>query len=220
MTNQSGETVYNVGMMEEIFGAYEPGDTPAPEGIYRSARTVLSGPLKLCSAGYTGFDGSEDEFFLATGKTVQKPYGDLLRLPLRLFVMELGLLLLWALGAVYSAGCLIAALIRRLRRRPALDGSGGLRAVCAAVQLIVLLLLAYTVWRLLSYAPSTTYRWVPVLIALCAAAEAVLLVLQALKKSTRNGGRKTRLLHMLSCLSLAASLANVLYWELWQFWKL
>lgn len=57
MTNQFGEGIFNKGMMNLIFGGfnadqYFPQNRILPKEVYRSARTILKGPLKYNTIGY------------------------------------------------------------------------------------------------------------------------------------------------------------------------
>ena len=113
MTNQSNESVYNVGMMEQIFGKLAPMVDTVPKGIWRAARNVFRGPLKVELLGFQVMSEKDlEEFFVpddANGvPLLSYPYGDLMQVSLPDFIWELGLVLLWALGLVFSLCSLLA----------------------------------------------------------------------------------------------------------------
>ncbi|MCR1900095.1 beta-lactamase family protein [Irregularibacter muris] len=70
MTNQSGETVYNIGLQEMIFGKYpEPTDEFQMRnisGVYTQARTIKTGALRLYSFLLTMpfLSGNENNFYV------------------------------------------------------------------------------------------------------------------------------------------------------------
>lgn len=225
MTNQSGETVYNEGLPALVFGDYRADETRAlPQGVYRAARTVLRGPLKLYSVGYTFFT-QEDEgaFWVASAGRVSFPYGDLLKISAGRMLLELGLLLLWGLGILFSLGYLLISSIRFLWRRrndpQPPDAKRPYRRVGALLQLVTGLLLAVLVVFVSSYRATSSYSWLLVLPGLLAAAMTAIFCL-LLKKRTAPQRRGVTALNVLSLVFLAAAVANVLYWQLYMFWAL
>lgn len=228
MTNQSGEQVYNTELPELIFGKYKPETSRSvPRGVFRSARTVLKGPAKLYSAGYTILTKNDLVRFwtvdeTARGPVVHHPYGDLIPVSTPRLALELALLLLWALGALFSALYLLAwplgALWRRIRHKapPPADVKRPLRRAAAGEQLLLLMALGGAVAALTNYAPS---RLAMFFFALCAALGLVLLVtLFLLLRRTAPAGKRARALGCVMCCSLVAAAANVLYWQLFMFW--
>ena len=228
MTNQQYESVYNEDLPELVFGPYEADESRSlPKGFYRTSRTVLQGPLKLYSAGYTMFDGKDlQEFWIPDGpdaRQVYSPYGALLKLPTLTVITELALLLGWALAELFSLGILAAWPLAALRRRRCgpvakADPRRPLRRCGALVLQASCALLVYAVTFLFRYAPLPSYHWVFVLCLLMAVGIPVLCIL--FLRRPRAETRGARALDVLSLCSLAALELNLLYWQLYAFWAL
>lgn len=226
MTNQAGEEVYNTDMMELVFGEIDETLTTLepralPKGFWRSARTVLAGPLKAYSAGYMLLDESQKEEFWvesSTPRTIQMPYFDFVSVPLPALIGELASLLLWVVGIVFSLGHVvasaIAALVRRKRGVAKPDAQRGLRRGIAVVQLALFGLVAYMALAALSMLPSSAYRWVSPVIGLVIIGLVVLLVLLV-----RGGAVKThKALNAVTSIFALITIVAVFYWNLPFFW--
>ena len=224
MTNQRSETVYNCDMMEEIFGTYSY-DGPLPQGIYRSARVILRGPMKLNSLSYTGFEEAErDEYskmYLRPDGVMSMPYGDYLPVSVPQFALEVGMALLLVLGVVFSIVYLlvrlVAAIVRRIKKKdaPAADAGRPLRTAAAATQSF-LGVMVVSLWFLVFAVRSSWYMWVFYLAAILVP---VLLVLawRLFKKDA--GGRKgIRALNVISAVFLITTAANIVFWQMYRFW--
>ena len=131
MTNQQNESVFNDRMMDLIFGApdgtrYFDG-TAEPAGAYRIARTILAGPLKILSVGFTGdFDReARQPWHYAPGQPggtlVQYTHTDYIRVPWAVMIIEIvlfcGGLAAAALSAVILTAKLICAIMLTHRKR-------------------------------------------------------------------------------------------------------
>ena len=226
MTNQYGESVYNIDMPALVFGTYEPDmERTLPKGIYRSARTVFRGPLKIYSVMMITLFTKDDleNFWLFDGESVYFPYGSMTRIPTATAVWELLLLLGFALSVLYSAGLLLSWPIGALRRKkrglaPREDARRVLRRWIAALPLLTAGLIAFAVVQLFRYAPTRCYRWCFVAAFLLVLALPVLAILYLRKP--RAEGKGARALDIFALLALAALEANLLYWQLFAFWAL
>lgn len=179
MTNQQNETVFNGLMMDLVFGAPDRkgyfGGTQAPSGVYRTARTVLAGPLKIYSAGFTGDfeDETRQPWHYAPGQPggtlVQFAYTDYIRVPWAVMAAEaallFGALAAVALAAVILTAKLICAIIRKRKGHAQAPGSGQAKAhgvwqsvSCAAV-LLSAVLFGYLAVQVSSFAAYDSYRW-------------------------------------------------------------
>ena len=227
MTNQSGESVYNTELMELIYGSIRGADYDVPpQGVYRSARTILSGPLKLYSVGYTIFTSDDLEEFYSlrseNGLTVVSyPYSDMLQIPAGTLVLELGLLLLWVVGTLFSLLYLLSWPVgwgfRKItHRNKSITRRIRLRRAAALLHLAVLGLLAASVFRLLTYAPGGSYRWMPLYLVI-GIAMAILLVLM-LFSHEEDRNKKETALTAVTLIFLLAAIGNIIYWQLYMFW--
>lgn len=118
MTNQQNESVFNDRMMDLIFGAPDRtlyfDRTAEPAGAYRTARTILAGPLKIYSAGFSGDfdDETRQPWHYAEGQPggtlVQFCYTDYIRVSWATVIIE-GALLFGALAAAVLAAVILTA---------------------------------------------------------------------------------------------------------------
>ena len=227
MTNQSGEEIYNIRMPELVFGRFDEScyfqsRRELPEGIFKSGRTVLSGPIKLYSLGITGFDEeSRDEFWIWNRESgvVVAPYGDYLSAETWQVVYELTIVGLWAISVLTTPVMLAVMLICRLRRGKS-KPLGAWAAAVLLLRLAVVGTVAYIVWSGLTYRPSDTYFWGFAVIAgaaLALAAAAVIGIIAML----RNGDsmtKGTKFLRIMTLCGIFVTLVNILYWNMFIFW--
>ena len=118
MTNQQNEAVFNDHMMDLIFGASDRtlyfDRTENPAGVYRTARTILAGPLKIYSAGFTGDfadDDSQPWHYVEDapgGTLVQFAYTDYIKVSSSTMILEV-VLLFGALAAAALAAVVLTA---------------------------------------------------------------------------------------------------------------
>lgn len=225
MTNQQNEEVYNFEMMELIFGAFDEaeffgGERELPEGIYRSSRTVRRGVLKLYSLGALTFEDSDRADFWVWDRGSGKvccPYADFLPLNIGSFVFEVGITGLWIASAVFSLIYLIAALIRRMLKKPPAP-TGGWRTASALAQLLVLPPLVLAVVSAMTYRLAASYIWTFAVIGVLALAMLALTVLGITKLRGAELSKKGRVLNIFILLALVLSVINICYWNIFMFW--
>lgn len=229
MTNQAQEHVFNMDMMELIYGSFEDSELrktlTLPKGIYKSARVVEKGALKLSGIGYMTFEESDlDQLFTYDGErgVVSYAYGDYLRIPTGLVVLELGLLLIWAIGLLFSLGCLLAwpvgAIAAKIKKRKRTVTPGAVdRRISAGLQMLLLLMIAGIALSAMRYAESSTYVWMPAVCAVTMVAMLFMAVRLSLDLRREKGG-KEKLLSWAAIVFLLAAVGNILYWDLYMFW--
>ena len=227
MTNQSGEETFNCKMPELLFGKFEESkyfgsERELPAGIYKPGRTVLTGPIKLYSIAFMGFDDeSKEEFWTWDQETgrVRAPYGDYLSAPTWQIVYELGIVGLWAISIVLVPIMLLVMLVCRLRRgesRPL-----GKWAVAAMLlRLAVVGTAAYIIFSGLTYRPSDTYFWGFAVIAALAAALAAMAVagMVGLSRNAVSMNKGTVFVRVMTLCGIIVTLINILYWNMFVFW--
>ncbi len=232
MTNQSGETVYNSDMMELIFGEfseqkYFDEERELPEGIYRPARTVRKGPFKLISLSFT--DGEElDEFWaLGTSGGVEKicyPYADFIRIPVWEMVLELSLILLWIVSVIFSVLSIFVKIIRKIvyicRKKQTLVPLNGWSALAAIVQVAAVVLLAVIVISALNYAVAGSYIWAGVVFGPVAVIAVGMVIYGIIKIRKTESTKKRKFYNWITAIMLAIMVVNILYWNLFMFWKI
>lgn len=124
MTNQSGETTFNMDMMELIYGE-STWDFPAADGIkdgfYHPARTVLQGHFKLMGASFLSTDSFEDWYWTYNEDDgipkFEGLYGDYYLVPTSQMIVECILIYGWILSLVIALIALVVKFIRFLVRK-------------------------------------------------------------------------------------------------------
>ena len=247
MTNQSGEKIYNRGMMELVFGKYERSnytdDNEIPPGGFRTARTVRRGPFKVMSLSYGNVDGDEDQLwiFYGSGKRnkIVYSYEDQIQTSLPLFLMEVGVLFLWIVAFGFSAVSLLARgimrLIRHFRKRSAAGGRTKLGRHCtnsdalgrwstaaAVLQLTALLFLILIIHNVSAYALGDTYIWMFAVLGVLALAMGALCVYGLVHNNKTDGQylkKRQKVFNNVTAFFLLVAVVNVLYWNLFMFWE-
>ena len=226
MTNQSGEEIYNCQMPELLFGKFDElkyfgSQRELPTGIFKSARSVFTGPIKLYSIAINGFDEDDSGQFWVRNKetgAVCAPYGDCFSVSIWQVIYEMTIAGLWLISVILCPVMLIVMLICRLRRgesRPL----GGWAAVAMLLRLGLIGMVAYIVWSGLSYRPSDTYFWgfaviAAIAVGLCVSGIAIIIGLSRQSDSMKKG---TKFLRVMTLEGIIITLVNILYWNLFMF---
>ncbi|MBR1692590.1 MAG: beta-lactamase family protein, partial [Lachnospiraceae bacterium] len=231
MTNQYGETVYNSKMMELIFGKFSEEqyfDAPReePEGVYCIARTVREGPFKLISLYHMFSELEPGQFWVAanSGSTEKLcfPYTDCVRVPSRQYIPELTLVFLWLAVLLFTVVSLLVKLVRSIVRRCKKQDNripmGRWSACAAIVQAVLVPLLVWMALCAASYKLSSSYLWGFILVGILTLVMAGLAIygIAALRKT--DCSKKRRFYNLITVLSLAVTVVNILYWNLFMFW--
>ena len=231
MTNQSGETVFNLDLAKLVFGtcSHEPLDFM---GYSYSCRTIFRGPLKIqkllsiYSMKPEGFEG-----YLAV-RSQQNGYakitapsggGDYIILTLPQIILQYLPLLLWAAALLFCLLSLLVRpiyrLIRKLRHRPIRIPSQRWTTAACILQPLAILPMIPVILTLSSgnQWPIWAYRTVfgsYLIFAAVFAALGVYGVVQMCQKKRRN------FFGIATVVSLLISIFNIFYWELGCFWML
>ena len=232
MTNQAQESIYNTGMMELIFGQYKrglySGDESVP-GIYRTARTVRKGPLKFLSISYRGGELEDDVLWTLDESSGRRKiiysYGDYIEVPTGVFVLEIGLLLLWVAAVAASVITLLWRLvrlpIRKLRKKePTRYALSGWRISAAVLQLLALLMFLWVWSRVSALALADTYAWMFAVIGVLGIFMFALSVYGIFKGRKAALKLRQRLCNGMISILLLGTVANICYWNLFMFWAL
>ena len=227
MTNQSGEEIYNCHMPELLFGKFDESQYFAsqrniPTGIFKSARTVLTGPIKLYNLGIMGFDEeSREQFWIWNQENgvVSAPYSDSMSVSLWQVIYEFSIVALWGISIIVCPVMLIVMLVCRLVRgesRPL----GKWAAAAMTLRLVFAGTVAYIIASGLTYRPSDTYFWGFAVIAalglaLCASAVAGIV---GMSKSGDSMSKGTKFLRIMTLCGIFTTLVNILYWNMFVFW--
>ena len=234
MTNQAQEEIYNEKMMEFVFGQFQEEnyfESPRemPEGIYRSARTVRKGPFKCLSLSYVSGDWEKEEFWVYSSsdeiEKISYTYVDLLKVPIKVFVLEMGLFLLWLAALAFSLLSLIVKGMRKLinwmkHRESKEIVLGRWSALCSVFQLILLILMSAAAYMISNYELSKRYIWIFGVIGGFGIGMTGMIIYGVIKifglfgkKEKQRIGRK--IYNALTVFFSIVTVINILYWNLY-----
>ncbi|MCM1261303.1 MAG: beta-lactamase family protein [Butyrivibrio sp.] len=232
MTNQANEEVYNYDMMELIFGEYSAkdyfdGNQGEPDGIYTSARTCRKGPFKVLSLSYTDAADLYGIWAVGTSGGIDKvccPYGDYVRVSLGRFILESASFFLWIAALIFSAISIIIKLIKKvvyiIKKKDTAIPLGRWSTLAALLQIAAALLVMIMAIGASSYASAASYTWanaafIPLMIVMVAV---VIYGIVALCKM--QSGKLRKLYNIITLVMIAVTITDILYWNLFMFWKM
>ncbi len=230
MTNQASEGVYNSEMLELIFGKYEtekwfPEGRKDWEGIFRAARTIRKGPLKLVSLTYMLGEPEREAYWTTGNDGVEKvcyPYGDWVDVPTWEFALELGLVLLWGIAVVFSLLSLpvkiVVKLVKIIRKKKEPTPLSWWSSLAAVVQIVIIALILLAVSMISAYAIASSYMWIIYALAILMCVVLGLAVYGIYKAKKVSLSKAQRFYNGVTVVMLLATFANMLYWNLFMWW--
>ena len=226
MTNQSSEQVYNIDLMKVIFGKYDPmnyfGETPdTPGGIYKPGRTIFKGGLKLYSLSFIRFEDEEYTADLSVedkeSGIIQSPYTDYIKSSFAVLVTETGLCILWLVSILACVIMLIIKLIQKIRKKE--KRPLGTWAVLSMIaQLSILGSFIFIDSNVTNGKTTDSFFWMFYIIFALLLLMITLIILGIIKFRKSEMKKGTKLFNIITLCTLAVSIANVLYWNLFCFW--
>lgn len=231
MTNQSNESIYNIDMMNLIYGDYgdekydfDKGD---PQGIYKTARTFKIGPLKLLNLAYLGDLDEEDGFFVYSDdnslRKVEFPYGDYYGIEISEMIVELTILGAFLISFVISLGIMITRGIRRIiKKHKKLPQNKGtiLAGLSFAMVIISLTLLSYGVISIINYELAVSYQWAFAVIGIIGILLIILVPAGYIKTIRLKENKIYKAANIVLITTSLLWVVNVVYWNLFMFWTL
>lgn len=227
MTNQHEETRFTDGLQELVFERYE-GELPEFSGIVQAAQTVCSGPLKMqrlfvtqpltLEAGkktHTMINRTDengiDRFECGSSDLIVRNMSDVLPDNISIVIYTLSLFMAVIL--------LIAGIIQAVRRRRSRNSVWCI--ISAGIQLIPVLVLVRVVMQLMLEQPP--FLSIDALRLLFIGIFAVLisnivLIIHGARKFSQSGVSKARM--VLTFIMLTFSTYGIIYWELFEFWRI
>ena len=211
MTNQANELLFNTKMPEVVFGNFK--ENPAydetktiPQGVYVTARTVLSGPGKFFRyLGYATFkDQLHDRRFAVKEDTIQIPYTDLVQVSM----LELITVALPTVLVVCSVFCLLIGVARLLLKKGAAENWVA-RAISYVLIFLFLLNLVLFFLHFSSFVPLWILRVHSLVFLVLGLCMIGLLVRNFMKKQAT-----------FVSIILAGQLLFILILDLYQFWRI
>lgn len=232
MTNQSNEEIYNTQMMELFFGKYQrdiyTGEETIPAGIFRSARNVRKGPFKILSFSYCMNEVDDAQLWIYDSslgiRKIVYPYGDYIEVPLSVFLVEIGLTLLWLVGIIFSLVVLCVKFIRFIIRkiRGGEKNHAVLKGWCTAagfLQIAVLLPLAGAFLRAFNYELGRSFIWMFGVTGVFALVMLAMACFGVRKNRVAAQKRGRKVLYYITAAFLVVTVINICYWNLFMFWK-
>lgn len=238
MTNQQNEEIFNYDMLELIFGSFADSklagyNQQVPKGFFRSARTILTGPLSVYSMGFYVMEESDlDDFWVYDDsqgvEKIVSSYGDTLKLSPDEYIPIIVLPLLLAAGALYAlstclaGGCIVSPLLRLRKKKQGIPLEkipfAGWNYAACALMLLWLVNFGVISLQISTYAPSSHYIWQ---FALSAVMGIMMLsmagsMIYHLKKMEQPVRRKVK--YGVTTFFLFVFLVVILYWNMYQFW--
>ncbi len=230
LTNQAQETVYNAEMLELIFGKYETEEwfeegREDGEGIFRNARTVRKGPLKLMSLTYMLGESESEEYWATGNDGVEKvcyPYGDWVDVPTWEFVLEIAMVLFWGIGVVFSVISLlvkgIAKLAQIIRKKKVQTPMSRWSSLAAVVQIVVIALILLAISLVSTFATADTYMWIVYVLAILMCTMFGMAVYGIVKLRKVQLSKKGRFYNWVTIVLLLTTVANMAYWNVFMWW--
>lgn len=233
MTNQRFEETYNYEMPALVFSDTDREDpeeeapesyNPYDSGIVELSRNIWTGPLKLYRlfnivplAEITDFVTETDSDGLRRYSSVG---GDWLPVSLPTVILMYASVGLWTWASLFSLILLLIRLARKLRHRArSVFGAWEIWSCLAQLPFPILMLpLAQSLINL-EWWPMRCYKLCFIGAFVLCAAMAALFVRELLR---RRGGELTnrqKLLRVVLLANLLISVGNILYWNLFMFWK-
>ena len=228
MTNQSGETTFNMDMMELIYGE-STWDFPAVDGIkdgvYHPARTVLQGHFKLMGATFMSTDSFEDWYWTYNEEDgipkFEGLYGDYYLVPVSQMVIECVLIYGWILSLVVALIALVVKfirfIVRKLMKSKKKTILGTQVGLACWLELTIALAGGAAMLMMGMWVPISVYGFLfPVVgvLTLVLAALAVFMVIKFIA-TARNATVLRKIINICSMLFAVLNVVLVVYFELW-----
>ncbi len=226
MTNQAGESIYNSEMMEIIFGKYNSDNyfsdnNKLQSGYFKPARTILKGKLKLYSLTFLDSSKIDKSVFFVQDKEsgiMSMPYGDYIPCSKAKFIFELSLIILFAISIIMCITMLIIKLVQKLcqkEKRPL----GKWAVASMLIQFLLPVSVIYAAVNLLNNQLAESFLWIFKCIAILLLLLIVLFIFGLYKTIKTQMKKRTRAFCILTMFTLAVSITNILYWNMFMFWK-
>jgi CubicO group peptidase (beta-lactamase class C family) len=229
MSNQGNESVYTESLFPLVYGDYSPANYSVgydtPSGTYRCAKISKVGPFKITSLlmGLTK-DLDKEYWTLITdgsSSTIELAYMDYTKVPTSQVLFEYVILILFAVGLVFSIISLIWGMIRALKHKKNDKINGFLSTWSVVTNILPLVILFMFLMVMQSvYNPSNTYLWMFIVIAVVTLCMAVMDVVGIVRNIRFNLTHNIKVYNYLSIFFSVIAIINVLYWNLFMFWKM
>lgn len=220
MTNQAGERTYNSKMPKLVFGDEIKNISSFDgfeSGFIMSPRTILTGPMKIMSLlsmqyitaqelkqyNFSGIVTEKDGV-----KKIETEYGDYLILQPEQYVPMIVMAALWIAAVIFS---LLSIVVKVLRFRKDTHIPLGIWSTICCI--LVIFSIASLVIFELDYITSICCIAIAVIAA-------VLIIVGIVKMKDILMTKKRIFYNILIIISMITTIGNIVFWELFMFWKL
>ncbi|MDO5734447.1 MAG: serine hydrolase domain-containing protein [Eubacteriales bacterium] len=224
MTNQKMEKPYNHDLPKLVFGEfaedlYFKEARHLPEGVYRAAQTVRSGPFKINSLNFIFGRRLKDDFWLHTKldgfEKIAMPRADYIRISAFEFAFEISLILLWLCAIIFALVSLLRALYSYLVKG---RKTAFLKLLPALLEMIIVLALLHVLYRTSIFDLRAKYFYLSSSIIALATLLMIALVCRDIYMSKT--GKLKEAPKFTSIFFQVITIINVIYWNLFMFWKI
>ena len=239
MTNQQYEEIFNISMMELIFGKFADSEladynAKSPAGVYTTSRTILEGPLSLHSVVFGNLSYSPTEKFWVCTNTngIEKVVfsgGDMLLLAPSQYVPKIVVTMAFAISLVYAlCTCTLGAGVIRpvanliCKKRGIQKNNKAFKRwnyiSCGVISLWGLNgLIALS--KCIQYEHSSSYIWhfflnIPLGLVMIGLLGWFILKIKKFEYKT------DIMKGIITCLGLLSILIAIVFWDLYQFWMI
>lgn len=229
MTNQQGESIFNYGLPQQVFLGERDPSIVEPDNIYSgfvdTSRNIWTGPLKLYRLiNLTAIDGVQT-YFAKTDSFGVPRYSslgaDYLPVSTSTAILMYVSIALWVIVSVFSFLRLLTRLVKRLcRKEKSPLGAWGVWSCLVQLPMPLLLLPLAQSLMTLEWWPMWCYKLLFVLAFLLCLAMAILFVRGLLRKAKAELTKKQKLLRFILMVNLLIAIWNIIYWNLFMFWKI
>ena len=228
MTNQSGESIFNMEMMELIYGE-STWDFPAADGIkdgmYHPARTVLQGHFKLMGASFMSTDSFENWYWTYNEDDgipkFECLYGDYYLVPAWQVAAECVLIYGWIVSLVVAFVALgvkfIRFLVRKIRKSDKKTILGTSVGIASVLELVIALTVGAAMLMMGIWVPISVYGFLFPVAGVLTLVLAALTVFMIIKFCTtaKKASVIRKIWNILAILFAVLNVALVMYFEMW-----
>lgn len=225
MTNQYGETAFNSGIPEKVFG--EISSTPVNyKGFITNTRTVFNGPFSILKAlqgwGIINGPALEGMYINETDDRLELTVMDYMKSEPIELLPSLLLLVMWILGLLISVICLIVKIIKLIAKKKSKNPIALWRAIASASTLVsfgpvIALINLISMYDLMNLKAIRNNLFV---LAILAVAYAVIALIGLIKLIRSDAEKKCVIRNLTTVFFTAIITVNIVYWQLYIFWKI
>lgn len=225
MTNQYGETTFNSGIPEKVFG-----EVKAPNADYTgfiiNSRCAFNGPTKILQAvqgwGFIKTKGAEGLYITESDSALELSVMDYIKADVSDVAPILIPVILWVLGCIFAVISLIVKLIKLIARKKSKNPVSIWRTLTCLLLLVspipfIPVISAISSWDAMNL---TLIRTVLIIYSVLAVIYAVMAVVGIVRMVRADSAKKCALRNILTAFFAFVITYNIIHWHLFEFWKI